>query len=150
MGINRLHASLRSHTLVALDTSIFIYQLDLNERYFDCSDAVFAWLANPGKSAVCSTLSLTELLVPAYQEGSERRVELYYAFLSTFPNLTWIPPDFQIADRAAQLRASYRLKNPDAIQAATAIHSNATAFLTNDSVFKRVKNLNTLVLDDFL
>lgn len=150
MGVDRLRASLRSHSLVALDTSIFIYQLDLNKRYFEFSDAVFAWLAQRGKSAVCSTLSWTELLVPAYQQGDERRIEAYYALLSTFPSLTWVPADFQIADTAAQLRATCRLKTPDAIHAATAIHSSATAFLTNDSVFKRVKNLNSLVLDDFL
>jgi len=150
LGLDRLRASLRSHSLVALDTSIFIYQLDLNQRYFVLSDAIFAWLGQGGKSAVCSTLSLTELLVPAYQEGNDRRIEAYYALLSTFPNLTWVPPDLQIADKVAHLRATYRLKTPDAIQAATAIHSNATAFLTNDSVFKRVKNLNSLALDDFL
>jgi predicted nucleic acid-binding protein len=150
LGVDRLRAALRPHSLVAVDTSIFIYQLDLNQRYFDLCDAIFAWLGQRGRSAVCSTLSLTELLVPAYQEGNDRRIEAYYAFLSTFPNLTWVPPDFQIADKAAQLRAMYRLKTPDAIQAATAIHSNATAFLTNDSVFKRVKNLNNLVLDDYL
>jgi predicted nucleic acid-binding protein len=40
---------------------------------------------------------------------------------------------YEIADRAARLRAEYRLATPDAIHIATAIESGATLFVTNDS-----------------
>jgi predicted nucleic acid-binding protein len=135
---------------VALDTGIFIYQLAANIRYLPLSDAVFAWLLRRGHAAVCSTVSLAELLVPAYQEGNERRIHAYYAFLGTFPNLTWVPPIIEIADEAARLRASYQLQTPDAIQAATAIYSKASVFISNDSVFKRVREIDSLILDDLL
>jgi predicted nucleic acid-binding protein len=51
---------------------------------------------------------------------------------------------------AARLRADYRLKTPDAIQAATAVHARTSAFITNDPVFQRVTELDVLVLGELL
>ena len=67
--------------------------------------------------------------------------------LSTYPNLDWIPPGLEIADLAARIRALHGLKTPDALQAATAIEAQATALVTNDKVFERVGDFETLVLD---
>lgn len=73
-----------------------------------------------------------------------------YALLSTLPHLEWIPPDLDTADLAARFRAQHRLRTPDAIQAATAAHSGATGFITNDPVFERVTAFDTLLLDKVL
>lgn len=150
MGLERLRSFLHSRNAVALDTSILIYQLEVNPRYFPLSDVVFAWLEQRGHSAITSTLSLTELLVPAYRDGDTQRLQKYQGLLTTYPSLTWIAPDPGIADTAARMRAEYRLKTPDAIHAATAAHSKVSAFLTNDPIFQRVKELDALVLDDVL
>jgi predicted nucleic acid-binding protein len=135
---------------VALDTSVFIYQFESNPRYFPLSDAVFAWLEHSGNSAITSTLSMTELLVPAYRDGDARRLQQYRGLMITYPRLRLIAPDFEIADVAARLRANYSLKTPDAIHAATALQLNVSAFVTNDPAFQRVKELDTLILDDTL
>ncbi len=42
------------------------------------------------------------------------------------------------------------MKTPDAIQLATAILYGATAFLTNDRIFERVKEIHILILDKLL
>ena len=55
-----------------------------------------------------------------------------------------------IARKASDLRAAFRIKAPDAIQIATAIVRGATAFLTNDRIFENVKEIDVLVLDRFL
>ena len=109
---------------------------------------MFIWLERPGHSAVTSTLTLTELLAQPYRELSKSRVSAFFALLSIYPNLEWIAPDLQIADRAAQLRAAHRIRTPDAVQAATAIHGGATGFVTNDRVFRRIDRFETLVFDD--
>jgi len=70
--------------------------------------------------------------------------------LSTYPNLDWIAPNLEIAELAAQIRALHRLQTPDALQAATAVHLQATGLMTNDSVFERVEGFHTLVLDELL
>jgi predicted nucleic acid-binding protein len=132
---------------MALDTSVFIYQLEANPRYMELTDAVFAWLGRADHRAVASTIAMAELLVPAYRAGGDERVNEFYALLTTYPNLDWIAPSLEIADIAARLRAAHRLRTPDALQAATALFERATGFITNDSVFERVEGLQTLLLD---
>lgn len=150
MGLAPLRAFLRRHGLVALDTCIFIYQLEANPRYLVFSDPIFGWLEGSSGKAVTSTITMTELLVQPYREGDERRVDEIYGLLTTCPNLQWIAPDLEIADLAARFRAGYRLRTPDALQAATAAHARATGLITSDSAFERVDAFETLVLDSLL
>lgn len=132
--------------------------LQEGERYSELADAVFAWVKRPGHSAVVSTIVLTELLVPLYAESpggdflltkltsvddKKNKPDLLLV-LATYPNLEWIAADFGIADLAARYRARYGLKTPDALHAATAVRSEATAFVTNDKVFDRVQEFKTL------
>lgn len=150
MGVERLGASLSRHRRVALDTSIFIYQLEANPKYLPLTDYVFSWLESNGPTAVTSVITMAELLVKPYRESDMEEADKCYALLSTYPNLEWVPPTLQIANLAARTRAIYRLRTPDALQAATAAHANATAMLTNDPIFKRVSDFEVLVLDNFL
>jgi predicted nucleic acid-binding protein len=90
---------------------------------------------------------MTELLVQPYRDSDEQRVDEFYALLSTYPNLDWIAPNLRIADLAARIRALHRLRTPDALQAATAVHAFATGLITNDPVFERLGAFDTLVLD---
>jgi predicted nucleic acid-binding protein len=133
-----------------LDTSVFIYQLEANPRYADLTDHVFSWLEQPSHAAVTSTITMAELLVQPYRMSDDQQVDEFYALLSTYPNLDWVAPSLLIADTAARIRAAHRLRTPDALQAATAVHSEATGLVTNDLVFERVKEFETLVLEHLL
>jgi predicted nucleic acid-binding protein len=150
LGITHLRVFLRRHHLIALDTSIFIYQLEANPRYVDLTDHIFSWIARPGSGAVSSTITMTELLVQPYRDGDEQRINEFYGLLSTVPNLDWIAPNLETADIAARIRARHRLRTPDALQAACAVRAQATGFITNDPVFQRVDAFETLVLDSLL
>jgi predicted nucleic acid-binding protein len=150
LGVERLRLFLRRHRRIAIDTSIFIYQLEANLRYLALADSVFAWVERAGREAVTSTITMTELLVPSYRDNDERRIDEFYGLLSAYPNLRWIAPDLEAADIAARIRATYKLRTPDALQAATAIQANATGFITNDPVFARIEEFDTVVLDQLL
>jgi predicted nucleic acid-binding protein len=150
LGLTRLRGFLRRHRRIALDTSVFIYQLEANPRYVDFTDHVFAWLERPDNAAVTSTITMTELLVQPYVQSNDSQVDEFYSLLSSYPNLDWIAPDLSIADTAARIRASYRLRTPDALQAATAVHSQATGLVTNDFVFERIEDFETIVLEHLL
>jgi predicted nucleic acid-binding protein len=130
--------------------SIFNYQLEANVRYLAFTDHIFSWLERPGCKAVTSTITMTELLVQPHRDFDEQRVDEFYGLLSTYPNLDWIAANLEIADLAARIRAVHRLRTPDALQAATAVHTLATGLITNDPVFRRVKTFETLVLDQLL
>jgi len=150
LGLNRLRAFLRRHRLIALDTSVFTYQLEANPRYLPATDHIFSWLERPDSKAVTSTITMTELLVQPYRDSNDQLVDEFYALLSTYPNLDWIAPNLEIADLAARLRALHRMRTPDALQAATAAQARVTGLITNDVVFERVTAFESLVLDQLL
>jgi predicted nucleic acid-binding protein len=150
LEVERLRTFLRRHRRIALDTSIFIYQLEANPKYLAYTDPVFSWLERPGSAAITSTITMTELLVLPYRERDEQRADDFYGLLSTYPNLDWIAPNLEIAELAARIRALHRLQTPDALQAAAALHSLASGLITNDPVFERVEGFETLVLDQLL
>lgn len=150
MGVDRLRAFLRRHRRIGLDTSVFIYHLQSNLKYLAYTDLIFSWLERSESTAITSTITMTELLVLPYREDNEPLANDFYGLLATHPNLDWIPPSLKIADLAARIRAHYQLKTPDALQAATTAYSDATGMITNDAVFKRVENFQTLVLGELL
>ena len=150
MGLGRLRAFLQRHRLIALDTSVFIYQIEGNARYLPFTDHVFSWLERPDGQGVTSTVTMTELLVQPYRAFDEQRVDEFYGLPSTFPNLQWVAPNLEIADLAARFRALHHLRTPAALQAATAAHTRATGLITNDAVFERLEAFETLVLDQLL
>ena len=141
---------LRRNRRIALDSNIFIYQIEANPRYVRLTDVVFAAMELGRISGVTSTITMTELLEPAYRSQNEKQRDDFYGLFSRYPNLEWVPTTLSIADTAAELRALNNLRTPDALQAATAVHADATGLVTNDPAFMRVKQFETLVLDGVL
>jgi uncharacterized protein len=145
-----LRSFLRRHRRIALDTSIFIYQLERNIRYLPLTDDIFSWLDLPDSEAIISTVTMTELLVQPLREGRVSVADEYSTLLTRHPNFHWRVPILTVATLAAQYRAQYRLKTIDALIAATAVHASATGLITNDSALSRVEALDVLVLEKVL
>lgn len=133
---------------IGIDTNVFIYFLEDHLRYASWCTALFARIEGGRNPAVTSTVTLLELFVQPYRERKEELAQKIFGLATTYPKLDWIPVTLDIADRAAELRAHYRLSTPDSIQLATAINSQATRFYGNDRALKRVKEINCLILDD--
>ena len=150
--MNPVRAFLRRHRRIALDTSVFVYQLQADPRFVAFTDAIFEWVERPRHKAVTPTVTMTALLAPAYGqptadgEMSEERVDEFFALLSTYPNLDWISLDLEIATIAAELRARHQLRPQAALVAATAVRQQATGLVTDDPAVERVKAFETLVL----
>ena len=145
-----LRKFIKKHPLLSLDTSIFIYFVEQHPQYHPLCEDIFEAIETGKIKATTSTLSLLEILVQPYRRQLDDLVLKFYGLLTTYPNVSWIDLNLEVADRAARLRAEYRLKTPDAIQLASAISSGATGFICNDVVFKRVEGIDCLLLDDCL
>jgi predicted nucleic acid-binding protein len=52
--------------------------------------------------------------------------------------------------KAAQIRARYQIRTPDAIQLAAAIEFGARVFLTNDDRLRKVTEIEVIVLERWL
>ena len=59
-----------------------------------------------------------------------------------------VPLDESVSLRAAELRAKYGIKTPDAIQLASVIFKNGDVFITNDNRLDAVEEINVLTLRD--
>jgi predicted nucleic acid-binding protein len=148
--VGSLDGFLKRHQSVFLDTSAFIYFIEEHQRYFPLCKKIFDGIEAGRTTASTSTLTLLEVLVRPYQLKKDDLVLKFYALLTTYPHLAWVPMDLGVADHAAKLRAEHRLKTPDAIQAASAIFHGAMGFICNDKIFERVEEFECFVLEDHL
>ena len=133
---------------IGIDTNVFIYFLEDHSRYAPWCASLFDLIEHGRNPAVTSTITLLELLVQPYREQKEELTQKIFALTGTYPKLDWVPVTMGIADRAAELRARYRLSTPDSIQLATAVNHKATCFYGNDRTLRRVNEIRCLILDD--
>jgi predicted nucleic acid-binding protein len=119
------------HKQVGMDPVVFIYHLEDHPRYARLTQPLFeAW--EEGRTyGVASVITLVELLVKPKREGKREVARDYLELLSTYPNLTIVTIDLKVADLAAELRAKYGIRTPDALQLAAALQAGAGGFITN-------------------
>ena len=140
--LTRLHGQ-----VVGLDTAPLIYFIEQNPTYLEVVRAFFRAMDRGDLRVVTSTLTLTEVLVYPLRLGNTELAEQYQNILFAQENLTTFSVSPEVAELAAQLRASWNLRTPDAIQMATAIRGGATFFFTNDLRLPTIPNLEIIVLD---
>lgn len=133
---------------IGLDTNVLIYFLEDHPRYGAWCASLFDLIERGQNTAVTSTITLLELLVQPYRDQKDELAQKVFALTSTYPKLEWMPLTMNLADRAAELRARYRLSAPDAIQLATAIGHKAVYFYGNDRGLRRVKEIECIIVDD--
>ncbi len=118
---------------VLLDTSTIISYLNAGEPTSGlAAHLIDSWVAARRNAAVISMVSVTELLARPYRRGGHE-TGIVEAFLRHFPNVRLVDICYEIADRAAQIRATANLKAPDALIVATALVERVGVVVTNDA-----------------
>lgn len=143
-----LTSLLAGHRLVALDTSIWIYHFEGSSAYGRAADSLLEAVNQGRVAAVASELVLLELLVAPLKKGAQDVADEIELTLLHFPHLQLAPVTRGVLVRAAETRARYGLRTPDAIMVATAVESGATLAVTNDVAWRKVKELEVVVLRD--
>jgi predicted nucleic acid-binding protein len=135
---------------VALDSAVFIYFIERDPRYLAIVKPVFAAIDEGRLKGVTSSLSLLETLVAPLRFGNDvMMAHQYERFLTRSRGLLIVPIDFALLRAAAALRAVYRLKTPDAIQAASALTGGCSALITNDHRIPSLPGLRVLQLENY-
>ena len=140
----RLWAGLPHGATVMVDTAPFIYVLEAHPQFADQFLGLFEAAAKGDLTIALSTITLAEVLTGPFKAGQTALAKRYEKSLSHYKV---IPVSTPIAALAAQLRAQYRLKLPDAIQLATALDIGAAAFVTHDRDFSHVTGVEILMGD---
>jgi predicted nucleic acid-binding protein len=135
---------------VALDTQIFIYLIEEEDRFLPIVKPLFEAIDRGQLVGVTSGLSLMEVLVVPYRSGNFALADRYESLLINSRGLRFIEVDRRLLKAAAQLRAAFKLKPPDAIQVAAALVGDCKSFLTNDRRIPAVPSLRILQVKNYL
>lgn len=146
--MGQLSERLATHATIGLDTSVFIYHLEAHPVYLPLTQELLAGVEAGRWTAVTSTVTIMELTVRPWQLDRPAVARAYEALLANFPNLILEDVTRDVARRAAQLRARYRVRPADALQVATALIHNATAFVTNDRLLTKLSPALDIVMLD--
>ncbi len=133
---------------IYLDTSIVIYSVMTDPKYWATLRPM--WQKSQGREVnlISSELLILETLVVPLRTNNAPILEIYEDLFNEDIQLQ--PITKSILRTAAQLRATTRLKTPDAIHAATAIESRCTVFFTNDAGFRNIPRLPVVILDQVM
>ncbi len=143
-----LHDALVGVTKLGFDTSPIIYFVEVNPHYDALVTELFRRISKGILVGITSAVTVTEVLVHPLKLGKTKLKQKYANLLLHSANFNVVSVDAVIAERAAELRARYNLRTPDALQVAAALVAGCEAFVTNDKGLKRVTELRVLALDD--
>ena len=129
---------------VVVDSAPWIYVLEGRPRFAEKFTSLFEAAARQELELALSTITLSEILAGPYKNGHTALAKRYEKVLSSYRVVELSAP---IAVLAAQLRARFALKLPDAIQVATALDMGADALVTHDRDFSKVRGLSVLMGD---
>lgn len=135
-------------TKIMIDTAPFIYYIEEHDTYLPIIKPIFDKIDSFEIDAITSTITLIEVLVHPKKQNNQALERQYIEILTQNANLELVDITVEIAQIASDIRASYSIKVPDAIQLASGIINNCDSFLTNDKNLKKVKEINVIVLDE--
>lgn len=134
-------SGLPEQALLLLDAAPIIYCLEDHREFGPRFQPLFEAHRKGDLRFAVSTITLAEVLTGPLQSNDEALARRYRAILESW---RVVDLDTDIAESAARLRASLRLKLPDAVQAASALAINADALVTHDRDFSRLKSLRVI------
>jgi len=134
---------------VYLDTNPVIYSVEKHPVYGPLLQPLWQAAKATAIEIVSSDLTLMETLIGPLKSGDTTLANTYEQLFQQ-PQTRLLPITQAILRDAARLRATTKLKTPDALHAATALNAGCVLFVTNDAGFRGVAGLPLVILDDLL
>ncbi len=131
---------------VFIDTAPIIYYIENHHKYRSLLDNLFELNAQGKIMFVTSSLTLMEVLVQPLRMQKPAIADKYLKILTSTSTLEIVDLTVKISKKAAELRAKYNFKTPDAIQLATALVQQCHFFLTNDDQLK-IDEIKSIVIN---
>lgn len=132
---------------IYLDTAPIIYSVEKHPVFWPLLETFWKVSNVEQFQLVTSELTLLETLVQPVRDGKLELAAAYKAFLSDF---LLNPITLTVLETATELRANQNFKTPDAIHSATAMNSGCDYLIANDNGFRRLENIEVVILTDLL
>lgn len=135
-----LAAGIPDGAAVLVDTAPIIYLLEGN-TLADAFEPLFADIDSGRIQAIVTPITLAEVASGPLRVGRDDLAERYRHALVSSTGWTLREIDADIAMLAARLRHRHRLRLPDALQLAVALHEGCFALVTHDRDFGGVTDI---------
>jgi predicted nucleic acid-binding protein len=134
-------ADLPERALLLLDTAPIVYVLEAHPEFASRFEPLFVAHAAGRLRFAVTTITIVEVLSGPLLADNAVLARRYRAALESWQQVDLTA---DIAESAARLHASLRLRLADAVQAASTLAINAAALVTNDRKFLRVQSLRII------
>ena len=132
---------------VNLDTNVFLAVKNKEPEYEICEKIIDS-VEDKTINGVMSVIVLEGVLVGFYQNDENEGANQFSN--NTLLNYEIIPVEQNIAQKAAQLRAHYNIKLPDAIISVSTIRSGADIFISRDKTLQKKLNIKVATPKEFV
>ncbi len=127
---------------IGLDTNVLIYYIEEHPIFLKKIEPLIDKIVQGKAIGITSYVTLLELLVKPFRKGRVDLVDQYRTILTE--QLEMVQMDEAVSTKAAELRAKYGFRTPDAIQLASVIRKKGDVFITNDRGLKNVTEIKIL------
>ena len=132
---------------VCLDTNVFI-AVKNKEENFEYSEKIIDSVEVKQIEGSVSTIVLAEVLVGFFQNNEKKEASRFLS--SAVLNYDIVPVNIDISQKAAQIRAQFGIKLPDAILSASTILSNSDFLITYNKTLLKKLELQILTPSQFV
>lgn len=133
--------------VIALDSNIFIRALGDRGPLGKKAIQLLEDIKQTTTKVFVSVMVLEEFFVRVFKEKKEKNLAYILNFITLDGLVQLVDVNQQIALLAAEIRAKYHIKAPDAIHLASAIISKADTFITTDrKIPRKVEGLKVVVI----
>lgn len=136
-------------SLAYLDAAPIIYSIEKKPKYHALMTDIWFEVETGNIGVVTSELTLLETLVHPVRDDDADLIKAYEAVFRA-NQMQLVPVNADLLRFAVDFRVVQNLKTPDAIHAATATLSDCSHFVTNDPGFRRLENIDVIILSDLL
>jgi len=134
---------------VGADTALFIHLIEERPPFLSLIEPLFREADEGRRELVTSAITLLEVLVVPYRAGNRPLAERYEALLMRSRGVRVVDLSVDQLRAAAQLRATFGVKTPDALQIVAALTGGCTTLVTNDRRIPSIAGMRVLRLADY-
>jgi len=133
---------------IAADTIAWIHYIEDHPKFGPVVAPLFERADAGGLTLVTSALTLLEVMVVPLRAGNLELADRYETLLTRSRGVELVDIDRDVLRSAANLRARFRVRTPDALQLAAAQARRCAVFVTNDRRIPAIPGVEVLLLDE--
>ena len=134
---------------VYIDTNIFIFFLQRDERYFSIVAPIIQACSSRRIFGVTGDLVLAEVMVHPYRSGDATVIAQFRSFFGQKNFLSIAAHEARFFDEASMIAGQKRMKLIDAIHYRTAVQAGCQFFLTHDHGIPSSDSMEVIRIGDF-